>query len=677
MIAVLAQHNETRENRGIDLIFVIDNSGSMVHADPDKRAQDAPMLMIDNLLNHRPSGENAYPLRFGVVMYDEGIVDSATIGLMSAETSQDREHIRRVTHDNYNQEGNHTDTPAGLAEALRLFEQDDAGNRRYIVLITDGLANNPQRFPEFTEENYREDVLNRPEERLDALREETLDRLAELHIPIFAIGFQFGDAPSLEASIEEMTSRTGGRHFMISSSEGFHTQILVIFGAISGLAVTDEEAGTTQPEQDFNFTVPDSYLASVTMNILTTIAQDVEIEVFFENQDMTDNPRIAVFQAPSYVNINIQSPEKGEWRVHMRGEEGVDYWLQYIYDYRIGIDKETQTDTTSGSEFLIGRLAAEGVPVTDLDIYNNVNSAIFSIFDSSGNFIADFHAEPFGEGYRFNLQHLGRGDYSAIFSIEHEYFSRTSTEPIFFSLPLIEPPPPEETEGEEITEIPEIPEEIEEISEPPTPTDYTILGIIMIISGIIVLFGAPYVISYNRKFIVRDAKNPSDNGEDFLLTSKKSIIFGGMAFDGDNYVAVNVREFADDSLAKISISPIFLYGMGVVLVAESGYLVNEKQRVSLKSGANDITISQKPEITDSDDDGESFATRSTLAEAQIEISIDREIIELYDDDDDSDDYHATNQIEEKRASPKGGAALDICRILAPLLVIVGVIIILI
>jgi len=580
---------------GIDIVLVIDNSGSMRRADPDRLAHEAAVLLLDTLSGYFLTRENPVEFRFGVVFYDAGVVEEATIGLTTIDSPEIREYIKNRMDVSYTQAGRNTDTPAGLHEALNLFELDNIDNRRYIVLLTDGLDNFRFQGDQFL---------------IDPLRNETLDALSALNIPIFVIGFEFDpEQPMLEESLVDMVSRAGdgGEYFFVSNDDEFTITMLEIRAIITQSHLEYIRGGITKREQYFDLPIPDPYVAAVSINIFTFA--NVEIDVFFNDENMTADDRVSIVQdMRSYIIVHIMSPDKGLWRVRMSGEEGVAYSIIYIYDYRLtaGSDvvnglEETTNQFYLGEGHLLGWLSTDGGRVSDLSIYDNVNRAFFRILDANGNLIRDVEVELYDDTFRLSLADFENGDYGFEFHIEHEHFSRHSPTPTNFTILSTERPASDTLddnnyEGDDDLEVKTpLDENYADNSDNASNNegfdfDLRYLGIVLIVLGIII----PLITKINRKIMIDDSIN-------YVLDSQKTFNLVGRGYP--TVESNNVKIITDDAnyegckFAKIKLSSCILplYRLGVNIESlHADYMVKLRDRkgkyLPLSSGNNTVSV---------------------------------------------------------------------------------------
>jgi hypothetical protein len=111
------------------LLFVIDNSGSMQHNDPDR---------ITHQMVARFAGRLSADSRLGIVVFDEGVRLVEPLGPAAGAESEGRRIIHMASID---YRGQRTNSPAGIERALyELRTNGRADAERIIVFITDGLV---------------------------------------------------------------------------------------------------------------------------------------------------------------------------------------------------------------------------------------------------------------------------------------------------------------------------------------------------------------------------------------------------------------------------------------------------------------------------------------------------------------------------------------------------------
>lgn len=179
------------EDPAIDIIFVIDCSGSMKANDPTKMGLNMVQAFIDTVQTDN--------IQIGYVAYNEDIISFLTpASIVEADAREKlKEEIGSIKY------FGDTDIGLGVSYACELLSA--AGNQRQmIVLISDGETDLPQSNSRTVEQSNRE-------------LEQCVSQCAEENIPIHTVAF--GQYDGNRALLEEIASKTGAESCSVQSSE--------------------------------------------------------------------------------------------------------------------------------------------------------------------------------------------------------------------------------------------------------------------------------------------------------------------------------------------------------------------------------------------------------------------------------------------------------------------------
>lgn len=181
----------TKEQPKLDIIFVLDNSGSMIKNDP----KFITRKVVTNFLNNIGEG-----FRLGMVIYDqEARLVEPLMGINTPEAVA--RFLKSVDWIDF--KGKFTNTPAGVERAI--YELKTHGRkeaRKVIVLLTDGIIDTGDKVQDLEKEKW--------------LREDLSQESKNAGIQIFGIAFT--DKADFRL-IQTLASKTNGEYFRAYSAE--------------------------------------------------------------------------------------------------------------------------------------------------------------------------------------------------------------------------------------------------------------------------------------------------------------------------------------------------------------------------------------------------------------------------------------------------------------------------
>lgn len=185
---------------GLDVMFVMDYSGSMAANDPDNTAIGMVKAFIDTV--------HSADIRIGFVAYNDHIMSSAAP--VSVRTQEERDSLKNLM-DSAGYSGN-TDIGLGLNYAYGLTGQEN-GRKCIIVLISDG------------ETDLKGSQAGRTKATSDQDLRNTVEACQSRSIPLYTVAF--GKYDGSKEILKEISNQTGGQNYTVEKPE---TLIEVLYG---------------------------------------------------------------------------------------------------------------------------------------------------------------------------------------------------------------------------------------------------------------------------------------------------------------------------------------------------------------------------------------------------------------------------------------------------------------
>ena len=278
----------------MDVVFVLDASGSMLYSDPNKVALDAVNLFVD-LCDESCS--------VGYVVYSEKIVASSSIISLSDQKNLKnlKENIGKIEYD----PNGDTDIALGLTKAMNLHSENqssDPNRKKVIVLLSDGnthLINGPRTVAESNKE-----------------LSSTLQSLNSKNIPVYSIGLNYDNTLD-KKELEKISAKTNGKFYETNTSDKLTFITSDIFSDIYKLEGTECEIKDGNAE----IYIKDNSVFYVNIIIRTDLSlQELNPVLTSPGGDkvsLTNNDNVKMTSAGSYTLIKLIYPESGKWNLHL------------------------------------------------------------------------------------------------------------------------------------------------------------------------------------------------------------------------------------------------------------------------------------------------------------------------------------------------------------------------
>ncbi len=314
----------------LDVVFVLDASGSMTKSDPKKIAIDAYRLFVD-LLDESCG--------IGYVVYTHEIIDKSDIVDISDKEALEATKTKMASI-KYDLDG-FTDIALGLTEAKDILtskKYKDDHRQKVIILLTDGNTALPKGGRTLDESN----------DEMDA----TLMTLYDRKIPVYSIGLNYNGKMKAE-ELEKISGETDGVNYETKSSEDLVGIFSDIFAHIYQLDGEVKEI----IDGNVDISVADNSVFTVSIIIrsrftLEELAPKLT-DPFGKDVSLKDNEDIKVTSTGSYVMIKIFYPEEGDWNLHLEKVDNSNCTVTQMDYYSIFIAQEVKSVVRTDDEIMI------------------------------------------------------------------------------------------------------------------------------------------------------------------------------------------------------------------------------------------------------------------------------------------------------------------------------------
>ena len=344
---------EGNGNMYLDVVFVLDSSGSMLESDPNRVAADAFSLFTD--LCDDTCG-------VGYTIYSHIIKESEAI------TALDEKHLAelktKISGMNRNPQGD-TDIALGLDKALQLHElnnTEDDGRKKAVILLSDG--------------NTHLIDGSKSAAQLEKEMNDVLQKLSDDGIPVYAIGLNY-DGTLDKKETNKIAEKTGGKAFEAKASNELPAIIADIFANIYDIKGDSKEI----KNGDVEVYIKDQSVSYVNLIIRSKLSlsqlNPVLLNPRREKIDIMNNENFVVTQTDSYILIKMLSPVSGRWKLHLDNATNenctvsqLDFYSMYV---KQSITDLNQTLVVGESTRIVASLNNESGLVTDKSLTENVS----------------------------------------------------------------------------------------------------------------------------------------------------------------------------------------------------------------------------------------------------------------------------------------------------------------
>ena len=297
-ISVSAVESDAPDDNGnmeLDVVFVLDSSGSMAESDPNRIAPDAFKLFVD--LCDESCG-------VGYTIYSEKIKESENI------TALDQKHLNelrsKIAQMNTNPYGD-TDIGLGLTKAFEIHkasENFDSTRKKVVILLSDGNT-------------HLIDNSKSPEQ-LKKEMDSALTSLSDNNIPVYAIGLNY-DGTLDKKETQNIADKTHGKAYETKSSNELPGIISDIFADIYSINGSQKEI---KKDGSVEIYIKDRSVFYVNIVIRSRLSID-ELNPTLLNPRREEvkldgsDKNIKMTNTGSYTLIKLIYPTSGRWKLHL------------------------------------------------------------------------------------------------------------------------------------------------------------------------------------------------------------------------------------------------------------------------------------------------------------------------------------------------------------------------
>ena len=349
--------NEAELN--LDVMFVMDRSGSMKYSDPDGLAMEASQLFTSMCKEGS--------CRAGYVMYTTQVL--ASQGLTDISGIQNREAFKRLMTASGKVDDGDTDPARGMARALELMTNSDTldGNHNpLIIMLSDGNTDLP---------NGERTVAES-----DQHMSEITAQLAELSIPVYTIGLNF-DGTLNESYLSNISNTTGGKSFAITSATEIPGTLSAIFADHINTNLTDLASFITDGStRDVPVEIPNSSVFEANIVVQYTGAQPtLALRSPDGNQVAMNSDTCKMVVSTHYTLIKLIQPAMGTWMLSIGGAPGCNVTVSFLSSYNtVLVGEHSWTQLRAGNLYdYTAKLMLNDQVVEDEELFSGLKGVVY------------------------------------------------------------------------------------------------------------------------------------------------------------------------------------------------------------------------------------------------------------------------------------------------------------
>lgn len=286
------------DKTGLDVIFVMDYSGSMIINDSEHIAQAMVKAFIDTV--------HSADIRIGFVSYNDRILSSASP--VPVETVIQRDRLKQLI-DGVGYSGN-TDIGLGLRYAEELIGQEKE-RKKAIILISDG------------ESDLKGSETGRSLQNSEVDIDYALEQCREQNIPIYTIAFGTYDGDV--QSLSELSEQTGAQNYTVKTPENLIEILYGIFTTNMNYSIQEITTGIySQGRQNIRVRLDGEYLDE--LDVLMISPQEIgNTSILYGHQQIEpvnlNNYAVAkITDVDSHINeltIQTETLKEQELRIYL------------------------------------------------------------------------------------------------------------------------------------------------------------------------------------------------------------------------------------------------------------------------------------------------------------------------------------------------------------------------
>lgn len=365
---VFATEKSTKTAKNLDVVLVMDKSGSMKNSDPQKISIEAAKMFIDMI---KKSGANV-----SIVEFSD---DSESKGMIAINDDKSKKQLKDILN-GIKFTGGYTDTGKALEKAVNILENNGSkDNKKAIILFSDGKI----------------DVKGEGRTVADSKKdiEESIEKCNKSNLSIYSVGLinsndSQASINNFESEMKNIADNTNGKYIRadnVNDLPQFFSELLQTLDGIKGEDLGSITANGEYQTVDFDITNSNVLEANIVILHDKKIKDVKLINPDGKEVDLSSNDFVYT-NSSKYTLIKMLKPEKGQWKMQVKGISGDQIKISLVYNYDLELVSSVSKNSASKGEKIDinAYFNYENKKLEDKDFYGSIEAKAI-IRDSKNN----------------------------------------------------------------------------------------------------------------------------------------------------------------------------------------------------------------------------------------------------------------------------------------------------
>ncbi|TGE32221.1 VWA domain-containing protein [Desulfosporosinus sp. Sb-LF] len=389
----------------MNLVIVLDRTGSLQQSDPNRLSQEAAKLIVDLMVQNGS--------KIGLVQYTDKVTDRLDITDINGQGEKNK--LKSYIDGLGVPKGQSTDSSTGLKEGVSMLAGLQMLENPVIVLLTDGKN-------DFNGSDRNQDISQRD-------MKQALDIAKNKEILIYTIGLN-ADGSVDKNMLSRIAKETGGKSYIVDKANDLPDIISNVYTDALGyklLSLGSDRNALSGNFETYDFDVTNSSVAEA--NVVIYKNRDVLVKLIKPDgtEASWDNDRFIASPSQNYMSYKILNPNQGQWKLMVKGTRNDEIKISLLYNYDLVIHMDQLSSSSfTGAEIPVKvNFMRQGRAIEDKNLYKDM-SAVAVVENSSANTSEKVPLTAGEKYYQGKIKFEQPGNYSVYVLAEGKALTRKS-----------------------------------------------------------------------------------------------------------------------------------------------------------------------------------------------------------------------------------------------------------